>query len=97
MEDGSGVVKIAARKEIVETALKDRNAILGGGRMTLRKAAKNIVRERGTYNIGFNGGDETQFDAENIDDLEDLWCCFCKEEGGGVDSVDYVERERTLV
>lgn len=40
--------------------------------MTLRRAAESIVKGRGTYNIGFNDGDETQFDTENIDDLEDL-------------------------
>lgn len=58
--------------------------------MTLRKATKGITK--GTYNIGFNDGDETQFDAKNITDLEELWFVFCKEEGCEVDSVDYVEK-----
>lgn len=35
-------------------------------KVTLRKVAKDVVRGRGTYNIGFNGGDETQFDAETL-------------------------------
>lgn len=60
--------------------------------MILRKAAKGVVRGRGTYNIGFNDGDETQFDAENLADLEELWRSFCKEEGYQADTVDYVER-----
>lgn len=60
--------------------------------MNLRKAAKKIVSGRGTYNIGFNDGDETQFDASNLADLEDLWKHFCEEEGCNPTSVDYVER-----
>lgn len=60
--------------------------------MILRKAIKGKVRGKGTYNIGFNDGDETQFDATSLADLEDLWSNFCKEEGCREDSVDYVER-----
>ncbi len=59
--------------------------------MTLRKAAEDVVNEKGTYNIGFNGGDEVQFDVENLVDLEELWRVFCKEEECVTDSVDYVE------
>ena len=44
------------------------------------------------YNIGFNDGDETQFDAYNLKELEELWKDFCKENGFKENSVDYVER-----
>lgn len=61
--------------------------------MTLGKAAVGVVHAGGgTYNIGFNDGDETQFDAINLADLENLWRDFCKEERCELDSVDYVER-----
>ncbi len=49
----------------------------------------------GTYNIGFindeGRDDETQFSAENIDDLVELWEEFCRENGFRYDSVTYVE------
>lgn len=48
------------------------------------------MRGQGAYNIGFNDGDKTQFDTENLADLEELWCSFCKEEGCQMDIVDYV-------
>lgn len=39
--------------------------------MTLREASKEVVKSGGeTYNIGFNGGDETQFDAQNFKELK---------------------------
>lgn len=39
--------------------------------MTLREASKGVVKSgEGTYNIGFNGGDETQFDAQNLKELQ---------------------------
>lgn len=61
--------------------------------MTLRKAAVGIVTSYGgTYRIGFNDGDETEFDAKNLKDLEDLWKVFCEENGFKKCSVDYVER-----
>lgn len=64
--------------------------------MTLRKAAKGVLRNRSravaSYNIGFNVGDETQFDVRNMSELEECWKDFCKEEGCDPDSVDYVER-----
>lgn len=60
--------------------------------MILRSAAKGVVRGKGTYNIGFNDDDETQFDATSFADLEGLWRNFCKEEGCREDSVDYAER-----
>lgn len=38
--------------------------------MTLGKAAVGVVYAGGgTYNIGFNDGDETQFDACNLQEL----------------------------
>ena len=46
----------------------------------------------GTYNIGFNGGDETQFDAQNFKELKECWSEFCKDEKISPGCVDYVER-----
>ena len=46
----------------------------------------------GTYNIGFNDGDETQFDAYDLAELLDCWVEFCAENGFQTNSVDYVER-----
>lgn len=61
--------------------------------MTLGVAAAGIV-DTGmrTYNIGFNGDDETQFDAYDLAELLDLWVEFCAENDFRTDSVDYVER-----
>ena len=61
--------------------------------MNIRKAAVGVVSTGGgIYNIGFNGNDETQFNAYNLQDLVDLWQEFCKENKFNTDSVDYVER-----
>ena len=60
----------------------------------LREAADDMEIGRGTYDIGFNDGDETEFDlmdGEGINELEELWLDFCKEEGCDPDSVDYIE------
>lgn len=46
----------------------------------------------GIYNIGFNGGDETQFEAYDLAELLDCWVEFCAENGFQTNSVDYVER-----
>lgn len=46
----------------------------------------------GTYNIGFGGDDETQFDIENVVELKELWIDFCKENGFSVLSIDYIEK-----
>lgn len=61
--------------------------------MTLGQAAKGeILRGRGTYNIGFNDGDEMQFTAYSLADLLECWIGFCEENGFQTNSVDYVER-----
>lgn len=61
--------------------------------MTLTKAAVGVVTAGGSvYNIGFNDGDETQLDAQNLNDLQECWKEFCKEEKIPQNSVDYVER-----
>lgn len=63
--------------------------------MTLRKAAKGVFLKQSSgvvsYNIGFNGGDETQFDVKNLSELEKCWEDFCKDEGCALNSVDYVK------
>lgn len=62
--------------------------------MRIRQAAKGVVTAGGgIYNIGFNGGDETQFDAYNLKELEELWNGFCEENDFKKNSVDYVERD----
>lgn len=59
--------------------------------MTLAKVAAGVVREGGgTYNIGFNDGDETQFDAYDLPELLECWIDFCAENGFQTNSVDYV-------
>lgn len=61
--------------------------------MTLAKAAAGVVQTGGgTYNIGFNDGDETQFDVYNLLELLECWVEFCAENGFQTNSVDYVER-----
>ncbi len=61
--------------------------------MTLAKAAVGVVRAGGgTYNIGFNDGDETQFDAYDLPELLECWIGFCAENDFQTNSVDYVER-----
>lgn len=61
--------------------------------MTLGKAAVGVVHAGGgTYKIGFNDGDETQFSADNLLDLLEFWIGFCAENGFQTNSVDYVER-----
>ena len=50
----------------------------------------------GTYNIGFINSegrdDETQFDANEYNELVELWEDFCMENGFQYDSVTYVEK-----
>lgn len=61
--------------------------------MTLGTAAAGVVTTGGgTYNIGFNGDDETQFDAYDLAELLDLWTDFCAENDFDTSSVDYVEK-----
>lgn len=45
-----------------------------------------------SYNIGFNDGDETQFDVYNLQELLECWIEFCAENAFKTNSVDYVER-----
>lgn len=60
--------------------------------MTIEEASKGVVTSgRGTYNIGLNDGDETQFDVQNLEELQECWLEFCKEEKIEPGCVDYVE------
>lgn len=59
--------------------------------MILEQAVNNRIIKKGTYDIGFNDGDETQFDAESFAELLELWIDFCEENGFNKNSVDYVE------
>lgn len=61
--------------------------------MTLGTAAAGVVTTGGgTYNIGFNGDDKTQFDAYDLAELLDLWIDFCAENNFDTSRVDYVEK-----
>lgn len=63
--------------------------------MTLKDVVNSESIEAGTYNIGFNQGDETQFDVENFDELQECWLGFCKDERILPDCVDYVDKDIT--
>ena len=58
-------------------------------------AAAEIIKGKAMYNIGFFNEDgihdETQFDAEGLSELCELWKDFCKENGFDTDAVTYVE------
>lgn len=62
---------------------------------TLQEAATGVVIDvdgtRRTYNVGFNDGDEAQFDVETFTELKECWEIFCKEEKINTDCVDYVD------
>lgn len=64
--------------------------------MLLYEVADDVVNTKSTYNIGFindeGRNDETQFDAENLDDLKMLWDDFCMENHFMTDKVLYVDR-----
>lgn len=61
--------------------------------MRIKEAAKGIVTAgRGTYRIGFNEDDETEFTAFNLTELEALYRDFCKENGFRQNTVNYIER-----
>lgn len=59
--------------------------------MTIREATSGVEIAQAVYNVGFNDGDETQFDVRDFSDLEEMWMDFCKTEGCAPDSVDYVD------
>ena len=63
--------------------------------MNIKRAGKNIVVETEkpmTYRIGFNDSDETELNASNMPELEELWLSLCPEFGCKPDSIDYVEQ-----
>ena len=65
--------------------------------MTIREAGKGIVTSGGgTYRIGFintdGQEDETALDGFNMEELEELYRDFCKENGFRQNTVTYVER-----
>lgn len=65
--------------------------------MTLREKAKGVVTSGdGTYRIGFvnNEGreDETELDAFNLQELQEVYSEFCKENNFKQNTVLYVER-----
>jgi len=50
--------------------------------VTIGEAGKGVVvSDTGTqtYRIGFNGNDETELDAKNMSELEELWRSLCPE------------------
>ena len=61
--------------------------------MTLREAFKGIKFRKGTWRIWFDdgdGGDETEFYSESLDDLESLWNEFLLENDLRSDIVEQV-------
>lgn len=60
--------------------------------MILADATIGMEINHGTYNIGFNNEtDETQFDVNSFEELQECWSEFCKENSLNEDSVSYVE------
>lgn len=60
--------------------------------MKLEEAVNGVSIAKGSiYNIGFNDGDETQFDVDSFEDLQKCWQVFCFENKLLVDCVDYVD------
>lgn len=68
--------------------------------MTILEAGKNVVIPSGSdlthvYRIGFINKDdtldETELDAINLSDLEELWRSLCPEFNCDEDSVEYIE------
>ena len=68
--------------------------------MTILEAGKNVVISSGSdlihvYRIGFINKDdtldETELDAINLSDLEELWRSLCPEFNCDEDSVEYIE------
>lgn len=68
--------------------------------MTIREAGKGVVRKsygvrKNTYRIGFvnrdREDDETELDAEDMNDLAKLWSSLCPEFNCKANSVTYVE------
>lgn len=67
--------------------------------MTLEKAMKDVpfTGNWGIYNIGFDNGDETQFDVRTREELTECWNEFCKENGYETNGVDYVEKDESHI
>lgn len=68
--------------------------------MTILEAGKDVVIPSGSglihvYRIGFinkdDASDETELDAINLSDLEELWRSLCPEFNCDEDSVEYIE------
>ena len=66
--------------------------------MILKEAVSSDKITKGTYNIGFidkdsssDLPDETQFDVNNFDELQECWDSFRKENNLPEDCVEYVE------
>lgn len=88
-----GMYELSTVDERERTVSEGEKRVVKSAGKTLRNAAKGVVTAGGgVYNIGFNDGDETQFDAYDVNELETLWRDFCKENGFKATSVDYVER-----
>ena len=66
--------------------------------MTVREAGKGVVKSgRGTYQVGFTDlsgvETETELDAYNLADLEELWNSLCAEFRCKRNSINYIERK----
>lgn len=67
-----------------------------GGYDDQRSRKRNCDSRGGTYRIGFintdGQDDETELDAYNMTELDELYREFCKENGFRQNTVTYVER-----
>lgn len=94
-QDGPEILPLADA-ELVKFFFERSFSVPGGGvEVTIREAGKGVVvGDAGTqtYRIGFNSNDETELDAKNMSELEELWRSLCPEFGCKANSVDYVER-----
>lgn len=61
-----------AREDSIEKGLLSEND-------DYSKIIMNNFEGEGTYNLAFNGNDETQFDVKTADELLELWMDFCIE------------------
>ena len=66
--------------------------LLGGLIMTIREAIGDDYKFDGskiTFDIGFNGDDETELTARSIEELEELWRSLVEEFETTIDGVEY--------
>ena len=66
------------------------------GEDTYSKIIKDNFDGEGTYNLQFNGNDETQYDAKTFGDLLELWLDFCAENDLNPNVLENVEKTEDI-